>query len=139
MRARLLLFPEAPRDFRGRRGLKIALRALHVLCAAFLLGAYAYESSVAARERALELVIASGAALVLLDCARTAAFLLQVRGAVLLLKIAGVLVFIRLGDGHLVLLVVLFLASVLISHAPGSIRHRMVACGGRIRGADTRE
>lgn len=115
------------------------MRALHVLCAAFLLGAYAYASSAAARAQALQLVIASGAALVLLDFIRTAAFLLQVRGAVLLLKIAAVLLFSRLGSGHLLLLVVLFLTSVLISHAPGSIRHRMLACGGRIRGANTRE
>lgn len=139
MRARLLLFPESPRDFRGRRGLKVALRALHVLCAAFLLGAYAYESSAADQERAFQLVIASGASLALLDCVRTAAFLLQVRGAVLLLKIAGVALLSRLDHGQLALLVVVFIASVLISHAPGSIRHRMLAGGGRIRGADTRE
>ena len=139
MRLRPLLFPDPPRDFRGRRGVKTGLRALHVLCAALLLGATVYAAAASERERALDLVIASGAALVLLELARTATFLLQVRGAVLVLKIGAVVLFTALDRGQVALLAAILVVSVLISHAPASIRHRMLVGGGHIRGAETRD
>jgi hypothetical protein len=139
MSLRSVLFPDPPRDFRGRRGIKTGLRAFHVLSAAALLGATLYGAAASDRDRALGFVIASGAALTALELARTAAFLLQVRGAVLVLKLAAVALFTILERGQSALLAAILVGSVLISHAPASIRHRMLAGGGRIRGADTRD
>jgi len=127
-----LLFPDPPRNFRGRRLLKIALRAAHVLCASLCLGAYAF----GAPDRAtwLAAAIVSGCLILALDLHESAAFLFQVRGAVLATKIIA-LAFLPQGGAWVLAAIVLL--SVLSSHAPSSVRHRLVLGRGRVRAAET--
>ena len=127
-----LLFPDPPRDFPGRRFLKIGLRAAHVVCASLCLGAYAFDG--AEQVAWLLAAIATGLLIVALDLHESAAFLFQVRGLVVVAKVAA-LAFVSHGGAWL--LAGIALVSVLSSHAPGSVRHRMVFGRGRVRAAET--
>ena len=127
-----LLFPDPPRDFPGRRLLKIGLRAAHVVCASLCLGAYAFD--VGERVPWLLAAIGSGLLIVALDLHESAAFLLQVRGLVVVTKIVA-LAFLPQGGAWLLAGIVL--VSVLSSHAPGSVRHRVLFGRGRVRAAET--
>lgn len=131
------LFPDPPREFRGRRSLKIALRAAHVLMVCVLLGAYVFDATPAERTTWLWAAIASGASILLLDLHESAAFLMQVRGLIVLGKIALVGALPVFGGAQVWVLVFLVAASVLSSHAPGSFRHRQVWGRKGIRGGES--
>jgi hypothetical protein len=130
---RALLFPDPPRSFPGRRLAKIALRGLHVVCAAFCLGAYAFDA--AGRGPWLVAALASGALLLALDLHESAAFLLEVRGAVVVAKVLALALLPACGAW---LLAAVVFASVVSSHAPSSVRHRVLFARGRVRASDTR-
>jgi hypothetical protein len=133
MGLREALFPDPPRDFRGRRGLKIALRAVHVLCAALCLGAYAFDAP--GRVPWLLAALATGGLILALDVHESAAFFLQVRGVVVVAKTLALALLPACGDGKTWLLGAIVVVSVLSSHAPGSVRHRVLF--GRVRAART--
>jgi hypothetical protein len=133
----MLLFPDPPRDFRLRRELKILFRAVHVLCAALLLGAVVHDAPAGEQQRALWLVVGSGLSILALDLYETAAFLLQVRGLVLLVKLLGVAALPWLEGGRVLLLAALILVSVVSSHAPSKLRYFVLIGHGRIRGSET--
>jgi hypothetical protein len=130
--SRAILFPDPPRDFPGRRLLKIGLRGVHVLCASLCVGAYAFDSP----DRAPWLVatIGTGLLLLALDLHQSAAFLLEVRGAFVVAKVVA-LAFVPAGGAWLLGAIVLL--SVVSSHAPGEVRHRLLFSRGRIRVAET--
>lgn len=129
-----LFFPREPRQFRGLRALKITLRAVHVLCAGVLTGAYVLEAS-SGRGPWLAATLASGGAILALDLYQSAAFLLQVRGLVLLLKVALLLALPAFGESARWVLVALMLLSVVSSHAPSKVRYFLLVGRGRIRGS----
>jgi len=130
-----LLFPDPPRAFPGRRGLKIVLRAVHVLCAGILVGAYLFAVDSAVRTDWLVGTLATGTLLLLLDLHETAAFLLQVRGVVLVGKLSALAALPWCGDAKPWVLGGIVLVSVVSSHAPGYVRHRVLAGAGRVTGA----
>lgn len=132
-----LLFPPEPRSFRGRRGLKILFRAVHVLCAGVLTGAYLLDVG-ASRRGWLTATVASGTAILLLDLYESGVFLLQLRGLVVAGKIA-VLVALPHFEKHAGwVLAALVVVSSLTSHAPGRVRYFLVLGGGKFRGAETK-
>ena len=137
-RPRDLLFPERPREFRARRTIKIALRALHVGCAALLLGSHAFGAGPEVRSAWLAATAGSGILLLMLDLHASAAFLLQVRGAVLLSKLL-LLAWVVADPGPSPWpLGVLLVVSVLSSHAPSSVRYRLLLQEGRITAPESR-
>jgi hypothetical protein len=111
---------------------KIALRGAHVLCASLCLGAYAFDAP--GRGAWLGAALLTGLLLLALDLHESAAFLLEVRGLVVLGKL---LALAFLPQGGVYVLGAIVLVSVVSSHAPGSIRHRIVLGRGRIRAAQT--
>ena len=131
------LFPDPPRELPGQRGIKIALRAVHVLCAGVLTATYLLdlgaepEPIAAAREAWFSATIASGGAILALDLYQSAAFLLQVRGAVLLAKLACVASLGALGDAAGYALAGVVLVSVVSSHAPSRWRYKVLVPGVR--------
>ena len=127
-----LLFPDEPRDFRGRRALKILLRGVHVLCAGVLLGAYVFDAGAGPW---LWATIGTGTLILLLDLHETAAFVLQVRGLIVVTKIALVAALPWFRGSETLLLGVLLVGSVMSSHAPAKFRHRQIFGRGRVRGA----
>ena len=130
-------FPDEPRALPGRRWLKIALRAVHVVFACGFLGSFVFDGGLAARPPWTTGVVASGMALLLLDLHESAAVLLQVRGLVVALKIGLLLALPWLGDAQLWAVVGIVVVSVLSSHAPGKVRYHLVAGADRIRGSDS--
>lgn len=130
-----LLFPDPPRTLPGRRWIKLILRAAHVLLAGLLVGAVLFELDAEQRDRWLHATIGSGALLLLLDLHESAAFVCQVRGLVVLTKIGIVIWLDRFGSYQAAVLCVVVLASVIFSHAPASVRYRVLFGQGRIRGA----
>ncbi|MFQ5843563.1 MAG: hypothetical protein ACE5JG_01095, partial [Planctomycetota bacterium] len=121
-----LLFPAEPRSFPGRRGVKIVMRAAHVFCAGVLVGAFVLDAAADLRSAWLWVTILSGVLILLLDLHETAAFFCQVRGLVVLGKIASLALLPWLGVW---LLGFLLVASVISSHAPATVRHRQVLGG----------
>jgi hypothetical protein len=133
-----LLFPEEPRAFKGRREVKIALRAVHVLCAGVLTGAYLLGAEHAAKIAWLWATVATGSAILLVDLHETAVFLVQTRGFVVMGKIVTVALLPQLGEGAGIALVILVIVSVIVSHAPGAVRYRIWVARDRLTGSETK-
>jgi len=134
-RVRRWLFPSPPRELPGRRVLKIALRSAHVLTAAVLVGAWVLTVEPPRTEPWLWATLISGLMILLLDLHETAAILLQVRGLVVLAKLAILGVLPHLGDHAALVAAALLVLSVLSSHAPGSVRYFVVFDRSRVTGA----
>ena len=132
-----LIFPAPPRSFPGRRGLKIALRALHVLCTGVLTGAYLFDPGTELRDPWLTAAIVSGFAILALDVHESGVFLLQVRGIVVAAKLV-LLVALPWFARPSWVLVGLMLTSVVFSHAPSKVRYHVPFGGGRFIGARTK-
>jgi len=130
-----LLFPDPPRAFPGRRAVKICLRALHVLCAGVLTGGALLGTAPPAW---LWATLCTGTAILLLDLHESAAFLLEVRGLIVVAKLVLVGCLPLFGPATPWVLVAILLGSVISSHAPASVRHRVVLGRGRVRSAATR-
>ena len=132
------LIPETPRAFPGRRGVKILLRSAHVLAAGVLCGAYVFGVGLPARTPWLIAAVVSGLLIVLLDLYESGAFLLQVRGLVVAVKIATLVALPWVSDYAGWVLAAIVVVSVLSSHAPAKIRYYVILGGGRITGAGSR-
>jgi len=133
-----LIFPETPRRLPGHRAIKVVLRALHTLCAGVLVGAYLLDGSAADRSWWLWAAVLTGCAMLLLDLVESGAFLLQVRGAVLLLKVMLVLGLGYYGESAGQVLAGLFVLAVSSSHAPSKLRYFVLVGGDRITGATSK-
>ena len=133
-----VLFPESPRSFPGRRGLKILLRAIHVLFAGVLVGAYVFEVEAVSRAPWLLGTIGSGILIFLLDLHESAAFLLQVRGLIVLAKIFAVCLLPWCTGWEVQMLGALVVISVLSSHAPSSFRYFLVIGRGQVEAAKSK-
>jgi hypothetical protein len=136
MSLKTVLFPDPPRTFFGRRAVKIALRAGHVLCAGAYLGAFVFEVEPAVRQPWFWALLASAVLLLLLDLHETGAFVFEIRGLVVLGKVILMAFLPCFGAAQVWVLGFLVVVSVLSSHAPASVRHRVVVRG--IRGSQTR-
>lgn len=129
---RSILFPDPPRELPFRRGLKVSLRAAHVLCAGITTGAFVLGVADDARRAWLTATIASGTAILLLDLHESAAFLVQVRGLVLALKLGLLALALSWPAAAPWLLGGLIVLSVLSSHAPSRVRYFVLLGRGRI-------
>ncbi|MDG9666309.1 hypothetical protein ONV78_01095 [Hahella sp. CR1] len=110
-------------DFPGKRWLKIALRTLHILSVAGVCGGIWFGHGQEEWRGFWMFALASGLAMLLLDLLSNWLWLVQVRGAVILSKFV---LFSMLGvypSADRWLLTAIIVASVVISHAPGSIRY----------------
>jgi len=133
-----VLFPRTPRSFPGRRGLKILLRAAHVLSAGVLCGAYLLDVGPPARTPRLVAAALSGLLIVLLDLLESGTFMLQLRGLYVAVKIALLAALPWFGEYAGLLLAILVVLSVLSSHAPGKVRYFLVFGAGRVTGSDSK-
>ena len=121
-----VIFPQRPRAFRWRRGLKIVLRAAHVLSASILTGGTLLAVEPARIAPWLTATAVSGLSLVLLDLHESGAFLLQIRGMVVLSKIGLLMILPWLAPWREALFAAILVISVLSSHSPSGIRYFMV-------------
>jgi hypothetical protein len=133
-----LFFPEEPRHFPGQRGLKVSARALHVLCAGTWVGGWLLGVEPGVRDTWLWSALATGVWMLALDLYESGAFLLQVRGAVLLIKLVALACLPAFGDYAPSVLAALVVLAVLSSHAPSGVRYRLLVGAGRVQGAQTK-
>ncbi len=132
------LFPATPRNFPGQRWVKIGLRGLHVLCAGVYMGTLVFAVDDDVRQPWFLAALLSGILLLSIDLFETAAFLLQLRGIVVLLKLVLLAVTPYLGPAAVWVLGAAVIGSVISSHAPSSFRYFLVWGRGRIQGATTK-
>lgn len=135
---RRLLFPEHPRDLPGRRGIKVALRGVHVLCAGLFVGTYVFAVTPEERATWCAAALLTGGMLLALDLHESAAFLLQVRGAVLLVKVACLCALPWLGAAQAPVLMALVVVAVASSHAPAKVRYHLLFGRGRVTATESR-
>jgi hypothetical protein len=133
-----IIFPEEPREFPARRWVKMVLRAAHVLGAGVLCGSYLLGATDDQRMPWLLAAAISGLLILLLDLHESGAFLLQVRGLVVLAKIGILAALPYLGPYAGWVLAGVVMVSVVSSHASSKVRYFVVLGGGGIRGAETK-
>ncbi len=83
-----LLFPAAPRPLPGLSRLELPLRVVHIAAMAVVLGATPYVQDRRTLRFAILPMVFSGLGMLGIELAQTCAFLLQVRGALTVVKFA---------------------------------------------------
>ena len=119
-----------------QRGLKISLRAAHVLGAGVFGGGVVLGVANDELEPWLLLLVVAGVLVLALDVIESPAFLIQTKGVVVLAKLAILVGIVVSGEGEWLLAPILF-ASVVSSHAPSGVRHRVLVFGDRVRGSSS--
>ena len=127
-----VILPERPRAFRYRRGLKIVLRAAHVFCASVLTGGTLLAVAPSQISPWLTATAISGLSIVLLDLHESGAFLVQLRGVLVLAKIGLLASLPWLAPWRAATFAAILVISVLSSHAPSSVRYFMVLGRDRV-------
>ena len=133
-----LLFPPGGRTFPGQRAIKISLRGVHTLCAGVLTGSYLLDAGADAQAMWLLWTVGTGIGMLTLDLLESVGFLAQVRGLVLLLKVAVVLALPMFGAACGWVLGGLMVIAVVSSHAPSKVRYATWIGGGRITGGTSK-
>ena len=128
-----LLFPAQPRALRGRRVFKIVLRAAHVLAAGILVGSYMFDVEASLQTTWLVATIGTGTLILLLDLHESAAFLFQVRGLVIAIKLGLLAALPLFAPYQAWVLALLVVGSVISSHAPSKVRYFVLVFGDRVR------
>jgi hypothetical protein len=132
-----VLLPPEPRRYPGQRWLKMTARAAHVVLAGIYLGALVFRIEPAAAEPWLRAALLSGVLMACLDLCESGAFLLQVRGLVVVGKLLLLALLPSLGAAGVWAVAAVALLSVISSHAPASVRYHLIWGRGRIRAAET--
>jgi hypothetical protein len=133
-----LLFPDRPRELRGRRAFKIVLRAAHVLCAGILVGSYMFDVEASLKTTWLLATVGSGVLILFLDLHESAAFLFQVRGLVIAIKI-GLVATLPLFDPYQAwVLALVVVGSVMSSHAPSKVRYFMLVLRDKVQAGQSK-
>ncbi|WP_096085080.1 hypothetical protein [Agaribacterium haliotis] len=125
------LLPPRPRNFKGKRWLQISLRSLHLVGVAGFSGGILFGVDKSSWIGFLHLCISTGIAYFLLDIYCNAMNLIQLRGAVIFIKLALLGTLYYHPEQANIVLVVILLAS-LISHAPGDVRYFSLLHGKRM-------
>ena len=113
-------------------------RAAHVILSGIYLGAFVFDVELASRWPWFLATLLSGLLMLALDLYESGAFLLQLRGLVVgvkLLLLASLPVF---GAAGVWVLAAVAFISVISSHASSTFRYYLVWGRGRIKGAETR-
>ncbi len=126
------LFPDEPRDFPFRRSLRALLRALHTLAAGIMVGAVLFGLSPEAYLPWVWATLGSGGLLLATDLHGSAAFLLEVRGVLIMMKLALTGLIGIFPSYALWILLFVFIIGSVGSHIPGRYRHRMVFLKGQV-------
>jgi hypothetical protein len=128
-----LLFPPEPRGFPGRRTARAVLRAAHTLAGGVLLGAHLFHAPQEVATSWLVLTLASGLAFLAIDLHASCAILLELRGLLVLLKLALTGLVGLFPDLAVALLGTVLVAGSIGSHLPGRIRHRVWWPGATVK------
>ena len=127
-----ILFPGQPRNFRYRRAILSVLRALHILCTGVLIGGHIFNQSPEVIEPWLYASVLSGLAIFATDLHASMAVLFELRGLLLLLKIALLLLIPLFWQLRIPLLITVLFIGAVGSHMPKHWRHKVLLFEKRI-------
>lgn len=118
-------------EFKGKRTLKILLRTSHLLAISTVFGAVLFASDHPWLHTFWLAAILTGIGLMLLDSLSNLLWFVQIRGILILLKLALLIALPSIPDYAMAILVIAMIISGVISHAPSqwryySIWHRKV-------------
>ena len=125
MRLRLLLLPDEPRDFPGRRFSRSVLRTIHILGGGVLIGAYLFEQSTDTIGVWYTATMLSGLLLFITDLHASLAVLFEWRGLSILSKILLLLLMPLFPGFEVPILVLILTIGSLSSHLSRKFRHRL--------------
>ena len=128
LKPRLLtfLFPEQPREFPHRMAVRISLRALHIMTTGVLLGGHIFHQPVSVLEPWLWIAILSGLTILLTDIYSSFAVLFEIRGLVVLLKIALLCLIPFFWEQRIFILILILFIGAISSHMPKRYRHKLL-------------
>jgi hypothetical protein len=133
-----ILIPPEPREYTGQRWVKMIARAAHVILAGIYLGALVFHVEPAIRLPWYLAAMLSGLLMTCLDLYESGAFLLQLRGLVLVVKLLLLAFLPIFGAAGLWVLTGIAFFSVISSHASAKFRYFLIWGRGRIKAAETR-
>jgi len=133
---RALLFPERPRHFAWARPLQLVLRSLHIAAMAMILGGLPFGADYRTLRGAILITVLSGAALLAIDLAKDAAFLVQGSGVALLLKLGLLGLGLLQPAARLPMYLAATFVAAIGSHMPRTWRHFSFATGQVRRDSD---
>jgi hypothetical protein len=133
-----LLIPAEPRYWRGQRWAKVTARAVHVVLSGIYLGAFVFNIEPGSRWPWFLATLFSGLLIVCLDLYESGAFLLQLRGLVMALKLLALGLVPVFGKAGVWVLAAIAFVSVISSHATSGFRYYQVWGRGRFKGAETK-
>lgn len=117
-----LLFPDAPRSFRGDRWVNIALRCLHLVGVAGIGGGFLLGAEESLWQSFWHLTLASGLLLALLYLWSSMDWLFRLKGLTIVLKVLLLAIALALPAWRAEFFVLIMALSGLIAHAPGEVR-----------------
>lgn len=132
-----ILIPAEPRRYAGQRWARVVVRAAHVVLAGIYLGAFVFHVHPASRWPWFLAALASGLLMLCLDLYESGAFVLQLRGLVVAVKLLVLALLSIIGAAAVWVLAAVAFASVISSHAPASFRYHLIWGRGRIKGGET--
>lgn len=125
------LLPDSPRYLRGERWLNIALRALHLVGVAGIGGGFLFDQDPALWKAYWYLSLATGIALTGLYLWSTCAWLFELKGLAIVIKVLLLAIALAWPAARAELFITLVILSGLIAHAPARIRgYRWLPIGG---------
>ena len=117
------VFRDPPRPVPHARLLSVVFRTVHLAAFGLLLGGHAFDAPPASLLPALWLTVGSGVALMGLETAASARWLLEGRGLAVLAKLALLLAVPAAWEHRVPLLLTVVVLAGITSHMPGRFRH----------------
>lgn len=133
-----ILIPLEPRQYAGQRWIKMMVRSGHVVLSGVYLGALVFQVEAAARTPWFLATMLSGLLMICLDLYESGAFLLQLRGLVVGVKLLLLALIPTFGAAGVWVLAAIAFVSVISSHASARFRYFLIWGRGRIKGAETK-
>jgi hypothetical protein len=127
---RALLWPEKARTFPGERWANIALRSVHLVGVAGIGGGFLFDLDAGRWLPFWYLILGSGLGLAALYLWGSLAWLFQVKGLAVMLKLLLLGVALRAPAWRAELFVLMILLSGVVAHAPGAVRGWRPGGGG---------
>ncbi len=132
------LIPPEPRRYAGQRWVKIMARSTHVVLSGIYLGAFVFGADPATRWPWFLATLLSGLLMICLDLYESGAFLLQLRGLVVTVKLILLAFLPSFGEAGVWVIALIAFFSVISSHASSNFRYYLIWGRGRIKAAETK-
>ena len=123
-RLKQVLFPMEPRVFYGQRWVNIGLRCAHLVGIAGIGGGFLYGLDTESWSVYWQITVFSGVALSLIYIWSSGAYLLEMKGLAILLKLVLLTVGLIIPELRAAAFIMVIILSGLIAHAPARVRAR---------------